>query len=170
MAGSGPPSRARRSQRGMPRVSRLPVPAACCPLVLRPLLGTLGKACIAGDTMNVLLLPLSPWCPAGSATELCCDPPLPCPEGLGDWVPQPLRKTVLCDGLDQRSPKRPLWWNCPASVAVATGMCTEIKARRSTHTHTHIHPPIHTHFFSSAHGTFSRMDHIPGHKTKPQQI
>lgn len=39
---------ASRSRRGVPRVSRLSTPAARCPVVLRPLLGTSGKACVAG--------------------------------------------------------------------------------------------------------------------------
>lgn len=83
--------------------------------------GASGKACAAEDPTSVPLLPPSPQCPPGSATELCCCHHYPALRVLGTRFPHPQRKTVTCGGSDQRSQRRPLRWNCPASL----------------HTHTH---------------------------------
>ena len=87
---------------------------------------------------------MSLCCPQALSAHLgqpqsCVVPPLPCPEGLGDSIPHPLRKTVTCGGSDQRSQRRPLRWNCPASLVVATRIYTEITVHRSTRTLTSEH-------------------------------
>lgn len=77
------------------------MPAAHCLIVLRPPLGTPERLLQQGNPQ------VSPYCPQALGAHLgwpqsCVVAGMPCPEGLSDPVPHPLRETIMGGGSDEK--------------------------------------------------------------------
>lgn len=96
VAGSGPLLLGQQEPAGSLLMSRQPTPAACCRIVLRPLLGTSGKASAAQCPR------MSPRCPEAPSVPTVWCPPLLHP-GLVTRSPH-TEKVVCGGGYQSRTP------------------------------------------------------------------